>query len=86
MGNGRYYMGTVNVTSGGLPCQRWDSQTPHVHFQPPLVFPQLYDAENYCRNPGGEVAAPWCYTMQSTQRWQPCDVPLCRKYQIILSF
>lgn len=83
MGNGRYYMGTVNVTSTGIPCQKWDVQTPHTHIQPPNVFPQVQDAENYCRNAGGEEPYPWCYTMNDSVRWQSCDVPLCRKFLLL---
>lgn len=80
MGNGRFYLGNVNVTQSGLECQRWDSQKPHKHFQPPLVMPQVQDADNYCRNAGGEEPSPWCYTMDPSVRWQLCDIPLCRKY------
>lgn len=79
MGNGRYYMGQVNMTKTGIPCQKWDSQKPHSHIQPPNVFPQVQNAENYCRNAGGEEPSPWCYTMNETFRWQLCDIPLCRK-------
>ncbi|XP_055628523.1 tyrosine-protein kinase transmembrane receptor Ror2 isoform X2 [Toxorhynchites rutilus septentrionalis] len=42
-----------------------------------LVFAELQDAENYCRNAGGEEPTPWCYTVDKTVRWQACDVPLC---------
>lgn len=77
MGNGRYYLGTVNRTSSGIPCQKWSDQIPHDHFQPPLFFPQLHNAENYCRNAGGEEPYPWCYTMNESVRWQWCDLPLC---------
>uniref|UniRef100_A0A182JSW9 receptor protein-tyrosine kinase n=1 Tax=Anopheles christyi TaxID=43041 RepID=A0A182JSW9_9DIPT len=77
MGNGRFYLGTVNVTSTGIPCQKWDSQEPHSHHKPPLVFAELQDAENYCRNAGGEEPTPWCYTTDKTVRWQACDIPLC---------
>lgn len=79
MGNGRYYMGQVNVTKTGIPCQKWDSQKPHTHIQPPKVFPQVQNADNYCRNAGGEEPSPWCYTMNESVRWQLCDIPLCRK-------
>lgn len=85
MGNGRYYMGTVNVTSTGIPCQKWNVQHPHTHFQPPSVFPQVQDAENYCRNAGGEEPYPWCYTMNDSVRWQSCDIPLCRKFLFLFS-
>lgn len=77
MGNGRYYMGQVNVTKTGIECQKWDSQKPHTHIQPPNVFPQVQNAENFCRNAGGEESSPWCYTMSETVRWQLCDIPLC---------
>ncbi|XP_058831193.1 tyrosine-protein kinase transmembrane receptor Ror2 [Topomyia yanbarensis] len=77
MGNGRYYLGTMNLTATGIPCQKWDSQEPHSHHKPPLVFAVLQDAENYCRNAGGEEPTPWCYTTNKTVRWQACDIPLC---------
>uniref|UniRef100_A0A1B0G058 receptor protein-tyrosine kinase n=1 Tax=Glossina morsitans morsitans TaxID=37546 RepID=A0A1B0G058_GLOMM len=79
-GNGRYYLGSVNVTKSGLPCQRWDSQHPHKHIQPPLVFPQIAEGENYCRNAGGEEPYPWCYTVDESVRWQHCEIPLCPDY------
>lgn len=79
MGKGQYYLGNVNRTKSGIPCQRWDAQEPHDHIQPPLVFPQIMDGENYCRNAGGEEAFPWCYTVDKTVRWQHCDIPLCGK-------
>lgn len=74
------FQGQVNVTKTGIPCQKWDSQKPHTHIQPPKVFRQVQNAENYCRNAGGEEPSPWCYTMNESVRWQLCDIPLCRKY------
>jgi len=79
---GRFYQGTVNVTKSGIPCQKWTSQEPHTHDRPPDVFPEIQNAENYCRNAGGEVDAPWCYTMNSSVRWELCDIPLCGKKMI----
>ncbi|KAM7344842.1 neurospecific receptor kinase isoform 2-T3 [Cochliomyia hominivorax] len=79
-GNGRYYLGTMNVTKSGIPCQRWDTQHPHKHIQPPLVFPQIQNGENYCRNAGGEEPYPWCYTIDESVRWQHCDIPMCPDY------
>lgn len=78
-GRGRFYQGTVNKTKQGLPCQRWDSQFPHSHNRPPDVFPEVQNAENFCRNAGGEEPSPWCYTMDPTVRWQHCDIPVCGK-------
>ncbi|XP_065226588.1 tyrosine-protein kinase transmembrane receptor Ror2 [Planococcus citri] len=76
-GNGRYYQGTKNVTRTGIPCQRWDSKSPHDFERPPKVFPEIQNSENYCRNAGGEVATPWCYTSNPDIRWQQCDIPAC---------
>lgn len=70
-------MGNVNVTQSGISCQPWDSQRPHTHIQPPDVFPQVQNASNFCRNPGGEEPYPWCYTMDDSTRWAYCNVPLC---------
>ena len=36
----------------------------------------LEDAMNYCRNPDGEPG-PWCYTTDSSKRWELCDVEQC---------
>ncbi|XP_022205112.1 tyrosine-protein kinase transmembrane receptor Ror2 [Nilaparvata lugens] len=77
-GRGRFYLGTMNITKSGLPCQRWDSNKPHSHDnRPPNVFPEIQNAENYCRNAGGEEPVPWCYTMDPDVRWQHCNIPLC---------
>ncbi|XP_013794261.1 tyrosine-protein kinase transmembrane receptor Ror2-like [Limulus polyphemus] len=76
-GRGRYYQGTVNITKSGISCQRWDSQEPHKHHRPPLVFPEVLNSENFCRNAGGEEPRPWCYTMDPMVRWQHCDIPKC---------
>ncbi|XP_066996818.2 tyrosine-protein kinase transmembrane receptor Ror2 [Anabrus simplex] len=76
-GRGRFYQGTMNVTKSGLPCQYWDIQEPHSHNRPPDVFPEMQNAENYCRNAGGEEPSPWCYTTDPNVRWQRCDIPVC---------
>lgn len=67
----------MNVTETGIPCQKWTSQSPHHHYTPPLVFPELDDAENYCRNAGGQEPQPWCYTTDKNVRWQRCEIELC---------
>lgn len=68
---GEEYTGTVSHTKTGIPCQRWDSQTPHPH-----KSNHLSKDENYCRNTDGS-AGPWCYTMDPDVRWEICDVPKC---------
>ncbi|XP_066288232.1 plasminogen-like [Branchiostoma lanceolatum] len=75
--NGVSYRGKVNVTSSGLACQRWDSQTPHHHFNTTAdIFPQAGLQDNYCRNPNRDVK-PWCYTTDPLTRTEFCAVPTC---------
>uniref|UniRef100_K1PLE8 Plasminogen n=1 Tax=Magallana gigas TaxID=29159 RepID=K1PLE8_MAGGI len=72
---GEEYTGTVSHTNTGIPCQRWDSQTPHKHNSD-----HLFKDENYCRNTDSS-AGPWCYTMDPDIRWELCDVPKCEKIE-----
>lgn len=37
----------------------------------------LEDAENFCRNPGADENATWCYTIDHDVRWEFCDIPVC---------
>ncbi|XP_077500568.1 tyrosine-protein kinase transmembrane receptor Ror2-like [Amblyomma americanum] len=76
-GRGRFYQGAVNVTKSGIPCQRWSVQEPHHHNRPPMVFPEVLNSENYCRNAGGEEPMPWCYTTDPRKRWEHCSIPQC---------
>ncbi|XP_023232872.1 tyrosine-protein kinase transmembrane receptor Ror2-like [Centruroides sculpturatus] len=57
---------------------------PHHHNRPPMVFPEVSNSENYCRNAGGEEPVPWCYTMDPRIRWQHCDIPRCENNSYIL--
>lgn len=52
-------------------------QDPHQHRLSVDVIPELRNAENYCRNPGGESDRPWCYTTNPNVRWEYCLVPKC---------
>ncbi|XP_064163579.1 muscle, skeletal receptor tyrosine-protein kinase [Anguilla rostrata] len=74
---GRFYQGTVNVTSSGFTCQRWSQQDPHLHELSPDIIPELRNAENYCRNPGGGSERPWCYTTNPLVRREYCNVQKC---------
>lgn len=38
-GKGEGYRGRVNITVSGIPCQRWDAQTPHRHHFTPEKYP-----------------------------------------------
>jgi len=60
----------VNSSLSGRSCQRWDSQSPHMH-----PYSNLSAYENYCMNPN-EDAAPWCYTTDTHRRTEYCLRPL----------
>ncbi|KAI8502563.1 hypothetical protein Bbelb_192650, partial [Branchiostoma belcheri] len=74
-GNGSTYRGTVNTTQSGLTCQRWDSQSPHVH-NTTVSYPLAGLHENYCRNPDG-ASRPWCYTTNPDVTREYCDISTC---------
>lgn len=71
--NGYDYRGKVNLTVSGVPCQKWNSLTPHSH----NYVGMLENDENYCRSPDKDSSKPWCYTMDPNTRWDYCFVPDC---------
>ncbi|XP_078086246.1 plasminogen-like [Mustelus asterias] len=74
--SGENYRGRISQTEDGVICQRWDSQTPHLHGYSSNTFPDKHLEENYCRNPDGEPR-PWCFTTDSKNRWAFCNIPRC---------
>ncbi|XP_063296779.1 hepatocyte growth factor-like protein isoform X1 [Pelobates fuscus] len=68
---GEGYRGRASFTTSGIPCQRWDSQTPHKHRFTPEKYPCKGLDENYCRNPDGSEA-PWCFTTNPNMRIAYC--------------
>uniref|UniRef100_A0A8C9IGB1 Kringle domain-containing protein n=1 Tax=Piliocolobus tephrosceles TaxID=591936 RepID=A0A8C9IGB1_9PRIM len=75
-GNGQSYRGTYFTTVTGRTCQAWLSMTPHSHSRTPEYYPNAGLVKNYCRNPDS-VAAPWCYTMDPSVRWEYCNLTRC---------
>ena len=72
---GKEYMGTLNRSSSGYPCQFWNTQK----FNLPKYFPDnsMANVKNHCRNPNNNPEGPWCYTDHRYVTWQYCDVPRC---------
>nr|XP_034321274.1 uncharacterized protein LOC105335195 isoform X1 [Crassostrea gigas] len=75
--NGFDYFGTENKTVDNIECQCWDTVEPHRHnFSMGFMGLSASEHENYCRNPNDDLM-PWCYTINSTIRFQYCNIPNC---------
>ena len=60
-GTGETYTGRMNVTKSGRPCLEWpDKDLPH----------------NFCRNPKGLRARPWCFVGPDNEK-ELCDIEKC---------
>ncbi|KAL4241124.1 hypothetical protein ACF0H5_001902 [Mactra antiquata] len=72
------YNGTLAVTTNGYTCQNWADQTTHSHQYDATYMPEnnLTEAKNYCRSPDN-VGFNWCFTTNTSVRWEPCDVTPC---------
>ncbi|CAB4014749.1 coadhesin-like isoform X2, partial [Paramuricea clavata] len=74
--NGSSYHGNISVTASGIPCQSWTEQCLHRHTMNE-TYPELNNAQNYCRNPKNSGQRPWCFTTDRNKRWEYCDIPRC---------
>jgi len=79
------YKGTTAVTKTGKTCQAWTAQSPHKHTRDDKGSFKSYwtnlgesaaQAKNYCRDPDN-TGGLWCYTTDSSSRWEYCNVPAC---------
>nr|XP_006814176.1 PREDICTED: zinc metalloproteinase nas-13-like [Saccoglossus kowalevskii] len=79
--DGREYRGNLDYTTELITCQKWSSQWPHEHnyFSNDTVKDSKRGIgdHNYCRNPVGRRAKPWCFTTRKDIKWQYCDIIIC---------
>jgi len=87
---GEDYIGHLDHTISGIPCQRWSSKSPHDHAYDDIKYfadfaanpaATIQDADNYCRNPVGLSsidAQPWCFTTNENIAKEYCDIPRCK--------
>jgi len=94
--SGERYVGYMNYTVSGIPCQKWGDSSPHEHGYFDITWFADYainsrtiinDVENYCRNPSvlsrSSEARPWCFTTNEHIEYEYCHIPRCkRKYTV----
>ena len=43
--------------------------------------PSIAEADNFCRNPDGDIDGPWCYVEEeeeeSKESWESCGIEWC---------
>eukprot|EP00106_Octopus_bimaculoides_P002550 XP_014769992.1 PREDICTED: inactive tyrosine-protein kinase transmembrane receptor ROR1-like isoform X1 [Octopus bimaculoides] len=74
---GSTYQGKVSKTKSGWKCQSWNTHYPHNHPYSSTDYPELRGGHNYCRNPGGVLDTPWCYTTESSVVKEECNISKC---------
>ena len=75
------YAGNVNTTESFRTCMRWDAETPHkprADIVDPNNHPDGDIHHNHCRTLYN--VEPWCYTTDTDERWEFCNIQECSKY------
>ncbi|CAJ0958672.1 unnamed protein product, partial [Mesorhabditis belari] len=75
MDNGKNYEGSVSTTESGHQCMTWTESHMSRDFTV-RNYPQLKNAKNHCRNPGGKRTKPWCFS-RPHGREEYCEISQC---------
>lgn len=81
--DGQNYQGQVSMTKNGHQCQNWNSNYPHraslkvKHVLRQQARKGINLNHNFCRNYGGILDKPWCYTTHPYVRYKVCDIAVC---------
>jgi len=93
--SGEDYVGRMNHTISGIPCQRWSNTWPNLHPYDNIKYFADYstnpyaivkDVDNYCRTPslmGSTDVQPWCFTVHMNVEKEYCDIPRCKSKRVI---
>ncbi|XP_063428067.1 plasminogen-like [Mytilus trossulus] len=73
--NSSEYSGTISYTTGGIPCQYWNTDNPHYRNYLPLDT-TAHDT-NYCRETNHYEGCPVCYTSDPAVNWDYCYIVKC---------
>jgi len=90
--SGESYIGRVNYTLSGIPCQKWSDDSPHEHGYFDVTWFADFKIDkrtitknivNYCRNPSvlsrSSAVHPWCFTTNKHIKYEYCDIPRCKR-------
>ncbi|CAC5360613.1 unnamed protein product [Mytilus coruscus] len=69
------YSGTISYTVSGIPCQYWNTNSPHYRYYLP-VDTTAHDT-NYCRETNNYEGGPVCYTSDPAVNWEYCYIVKC---------
>ncbi|XP_071169706.1 hepatocyte growth factor-like [Mytilus edulis] len=69
------YSGTISYTVSGIPCQYWNTNSPHTIWEQPVDTTAL--ESNYCRESTYSEGGPGCYTTSADVLWEYCYIVKC---------